>query len=58
MLLFRANIVTPVLYPRIMDARFWDCGPNLFLGDGGGGDDGGIDGGGGGGGGRDAKFCV
>ena len=30
-LIFRAFVVTDDLNPRIMDARFLDCGPNLFF---------------------------
>jgi hypothetical protein len=41
--------VTPVLYPRMIEARFLDCGPNLFFGESSWGDRGGLydDGGGG-----------
>jgi len=30
-LIFRAFVVTDDLNPRIMNARFLDCGPNLFF---------------------------
>jgi len=40
--IFQAFFVTPILKPRIIDARFFDWGPNLLAG---------LDC-------RDAKFCV
>lgn len=33
-IVFRAWVVTADLNPRIMDAKFFDCGPNLFFGGG------------------------